>query len=738
MKRILLAVAIAVSFLTGFGVAAEAWPVGGRNAGIGYFLGNGPDTNGWEILPSYGPSGPCTGDFYYNNGVSMCNAFPLSMDTAAEFTSFVIDRADGGYTARELTGASFIIHTMIGTPIGQRSRPPTAAQINVFVNFVYQYEAAGLINWYYDMPAGNLFVNSLWQGAGSGGNWNDDAFYSSASRGAIIAFNHPGGGSYIIRRECANPVANNDVPPLQQIVNYSISGYTEVDNPNPSPGQDIVFSHWVRNNGPTSTTPNPIWWVSEITDPAGVPSANSGGPAPWGIMAPGLYNVYNEPAFRVPLTASSGTQYCRRVGWDPTNPWGGGPGRGSPKCAIVAANYTLQPFASVTADNAQEGDVVTFTFSIDNTGANDSPNTITCTVTGTQPAGVPAPPTTSCPRAFPQAGGAITVATQAITIGNQPAGSRICRTLTVNPATAGGAPASSPEVCVTIVKTPYVHFLNGDVWAGGGFSGVAPGTCNANSVIRTKGRTLSSGELAGSGTTSAAFAMGLVTQFGSGSRVLTAPAAVLGKSLTFSNLASAGLGYFGSAQHCVEDYVNKYSTAPALASGAINLNTAGSGQWQITGSPTFSGAMPAGARKVFLVNGSVTITGPITYPASYSSESNIPSLVIIATGDIRVNAAVTDISGLYVSRGTFYTCNPKTEPAVLTTCDQQLNVHGAVIARYLDLHRTAGASGPTVADRQRPAEVFTMDSEIFFNNALNQTAQPTITVIDSREVPPRF
>ena len=85
----------------------------------------------------------------------------------------------------------------------------------------------------------------------------------------------------------------------------------------------------------------------------------------------------------------------------------------------------------------------------------------------------------------------------------------------------------------------------------------------------------------------------------------------------------------------------------------------------------------------------------MTYPATFNAAGNIPSLVIIATGNIYVNADVEQMDGIFITQGTFYTCYPKTEPATINTCNKQLTVNGSVIANAVDLFRTAGAEGTT-------------------------------------------
>jgi hypothetical protein len=212
----------------------------------------------------------------------------------------------------------------------------------------------------------------------------------------------------------------------------------------------------------------------------------------------------------------------------------------------------------------------------------------------------------------------------------------------------------------------------------------------------------------------------------------------VGDAWTFSNINPANLGYFGAPQHCITDYVSTYQSSPALGAGTIDVGGGSTGSWHITGDTTMHGTMAAGLQKVYLVTGNVTVDADLKYPASYSGASQIPSLVIIATGNIYVNAGVQQMDGVFITRGTFYTCYPKAEPATISTCSNALTINGSVSATALDLFRTAGADGATAAAQKAPAETFTLQPEVYITNALNLSTQTVLTTSNVRELPPRF
>ncbi|HKX72737.1 MAG TPA: hypothetical protein VJM32_01845 [Candidatus Saccharimonadales bacterium] len=767
-KKLLLAVAVAAAFFVGYGTSATAYPGGGvygRASHHGYFT-NSYDTSGWEVLNQY--CNNTHGSYSYNNGQSNCNSIPLSVNSAASFIAFIEDRlangAPGGTygDTRARTGAAFIVQTMIGS---SRNRPPTAGEMTTWRNLVNQYAGAGRVNW--NTSAHSFNLNTFYQGTDNTPSPNDDAFYDDGNSGAAIVFyNSSGGVAYALRRECANPVGTNNIVPLTELSNFSISGRTTVSSPTVKPNTSVTFNHYVRNNGPTDTGGTNIFWIAQS-----MPSqAAVGGAANSGTYTNGQEkNVFNHTV-NVPIGAVVGSQICERVGWDPVNSAGARDGRGAQVCSTVIPDFNLTPQVIVDKQNGSEGDQVTFSYQI--TSAGVTPTTsITCTPIGnnratgytplpqqdvarTADAGYTAPGT-SCPRTF-QPNIPTEIATEVVTLGAMAPGAKLCRSLVVNPRNEAGGPRTSTETCVLIAKTPYAHFMGNDVFAGGNFPAVSA-TCNTQAKIGTVGRTLSDGSTAGSVAEYGAFALGQVTGFGSSSRVLIGSGTLgaAGRTMTFANSEPnvSLLGYYGQAQNCMNDYVANYASSPTLAPGAYNINTRGTGQWRVAGNLSLTGAMPAppasgiGHQQVYYVQGDVTITGTgVTYPATYATTAAIPSLLIIATGNIYVSPTVTQMDGIFVARGNgvangvFYTCWPKNEPASITNqCNSNLlTVNGSVIAGRIDLFRSFGAAGATAAARKDPGERFFFSPEMYIRNVLNNTSQPTIHTTNVLELPPRF
>lgn len=602
MKRLLFLVAIAVCFVFGYAGMAKAWPgVPDRGTHHGYF---------YNVFDNYG-------DDVWQGGL------PGWVDTAGEFVNYTKNFLYNG-NAQQRVGAAFIIQTMIGL---SRNNPPSAAEVAEWEARVYYAENQNRIRWF---EWQGFSINSFYQGCcGGGGNPIDDAFYYENGVSSNIVFlNEGGGAAYSIRRECANPVGNLSAIPDD--LNYDITGRVEASNSNVEPGENVVFSYFVRNNGPTNA-PGTMWFAHER------PSNNfitGGGPDAY---SPGQErNVFNEN-FTVPFTATPGSIYCRVLAFHPKN---------------VAGDW-------------------------------------------------------------------------------------------------GG----SSETCVTVVKTPYVHFMGNDVWAGGDFA-TTDAACNGRAKIQTIGRRVANdGSVAGSAGEYGTFALDKITNFGSQGLGMRDPASdPLAKRLTFANSdGDARLGYFGAPTHCIEDYYQRFiGNATNLGVGHIDVGARGTGVWRLTGNHTLSGTMPAGATQVYIVeNGQVTINNNLTYPNTYTGVGGIPSLIVISyipgaipnntRGNIVVNANVQTVEGIFVAKNKFITCPVAVgAPMTVSTCNQQLTVNGAVLTSKLELNRTFGGEGNTTDLRRRPAEIFNFRTELLLRNALNNSSQTTIQTTNRRELPPRF
>jgi hypothetical protein len=726
LKKLLLFAGMLTTFSVGYGVVAQAYPSGGvygRGEHRGYFV-NTYDNWGTYVLPAT-----------YSG-----NAIPSDINNATELINFI--KGSNGLASsnnQRRTGAAFIIQTMIGTA---RNRPPTAAQIAEWESRVRDAANEGRINWYFNY---SYNINSYFQGTGSGSNPNDDAFYDDAGTATTIVFTNSSGTiTYGIRRQCANPVGRGNISWIEDSPNFTMTGRTTVNNATPLPGETIQFRHYLRNSGPGATAPTNIWWITQ-----NMPSqATTGGAASSGTYTSGQEkNVHNENV-TIPSTATPGTQYCRRVGWDPVNGTGTRNGRGATVCATVRYDFNLTPLINVEVNGetppgsvAEEGDEIEFSYFVHNGGATPSRPT-NCNIyglvrNGSYTAPTPAdqtsdpgyiPPATGCPRVFPD-GTTTDLVTETITAttGNR----TICRSLWLNPATHTGGTVGT-ERCIRIAAKPYLKVYGGDVAAGGGLES-APETCtnNNNGAIISWNRGTSF-NYAGAGAQYAAYALSSITDFGTGrgnSVGGTTPSWLsFANSVNVNNPIGQFGGMFGSAS-CITDY---YAQLPGSTSAIPgNVSSMTSGAYGGNGTITLAGGnVNPGENISVFVNGNLYITSNITYPGSWNYE-NIPLLQVVVRGNIYISGSVTRLDGVFIAQrngasgGTIYTCASGASAPILTNgaffnaCSNKLTINGAFVANSVEFLRTAGSLSQSTSSESSAASAA---GEVFnFNPALWMT-----------------
>lgn len=729
IKRAALALALVFGFLVGYGAAVKAWPgVPDRAVHHGYFSDIN-DTQGDQVIQ---------------------NGYPAWVVDANSFISFIKSKLYSG-SARDQTGAAFTILTMLGAP-WSRNRPPSANEVSDWESRVREAANYGRVTWNMNY---SFSVNSYWQGNNGGGSDpNDDAFYyQNATKLSIVFRNASGAIVYAIKRDCGNPVMNGSFPGLP--ADWAATGSTVLDYGTATPGQTVHFWHYIWNYGLTDAD---IWWVP-IDGPSSAPTGLSSPNQQTHVPAQQNLNVYTD-TFTIPNNAAAGTKYCRLIGWDPTNSSGGRNGRGAETCVTVTIPAKLKAAIYPAPSTMSAGDTVTFNPSIAASNNASPVNGVTCmqTLQVLAPGGgvistnsVPCTDQSGNASFTVPTGASVPLRTNTYTAPNTtPVGTKICQTLVITnptqPAYFNSYPADTTSTaCAIVAKSPYVHFLGGDVWAGGGFASVAP-ACNTSAKIGgvTRAHALSDGSVPGSGVAYAAFALNRITNFGSASMALQ-PTIGVGDAWTFSNINPGNLGFYGAPRHCITDYVGLFTATTPMAGGAnIDVTTQGSGVWHVTGGLTIHGLMPDGARQVYIVDGDVDITSDLTYKPNFSSGAAIPSLIVISKHNVHVWSATNQIDGIIeaigngTTSGVFYTCWPRPAQATTSTCPNTLTVNGSVLAGGLDLFRTAGAEGASPAQQKQPSEIFNLGPEVYINNALGGANQTTLTINSVRELPPRF
>src|SRR6185369_2110757 len=109
--------------------------------------------------------------------------------------------------------------------------------------------------------------------------------------------------------------------------------------------------------------------------------------------------------------------------------------------------------------------------------------------------------------------------------------------------------------------------------------------------------------------------------------------------------------------NCTFDF---WSLAPPTgipSPGAIALPGAGTIRYSSGPAVRIQNGGYGGQGSIF-VDGDVYITGNVAYTAGPWGVGAIPTLYIVARGNIYIDPAVSQLDGVYVSYGTIYTCAP--------------------------------------------------------------------------------
>ena len=146
-----------------------------------------------------------------------------------------------------------------------------------------------------------------------------------------------------------------------------------------------------------------------------------------------------------------------------------------------------------------------------------------------------------------------------------------------------------------------------------------------------------------------------------------------------------------------------------LASQVLINSLQASGDYRRKGSLIITGGSLIKGRHVRLfVEGDVTISGDISVNEAdpHSSLSDIPSLTVVATGDIQVEHVVSVIAGTYVAGGKFESCKGarnKTDDLGMrptSRCQKKLKVNGAIVSEGSPAFlRTFGAGNKSEDDQ---------------------------------------
>lgn len=187
--------------------------------------------------------------------------------------------------------------------------------------------------------------------------------------------------------------------------------------------------------------------------------------------------------------------------------------------------------------------------------------------------------------------------------------------------------------------------------------------------------------------------------------------------LTFSNFNSTSSFWGGKfdggvrQSHCIPDYYSKRPNPPPPGIGTLSSSTpsgiyaasAGAGSnYSLTSADV---NIAPGTEITIYVNGNVYI--PNNIRMTLDKENNAPKFSLVARGNIYVDAAVSQLDGLYIAQpatndaqtpsrddGNIWTCHPNDTNQLLYTyagnCTGKLVINGALIAKQVNFMRTNG------------------------------------------------
>lgn len=312
-----------------------------------------------------------------------------------------------------------------------------------------------------------------------------------------------------------------------------------------------------------------------------------------------------------------------------------------------------------------------------------------------------------------------------------------------------GTQLASNIKCVKIGKRPQIQINGSDSYANKGFTGSKYSDIELN---YQRGSYSQYGLLTGSGGSS---------NFGSAGYTFSKSSnASKACQLGWANTSCNNSFSPGGLTHTFYNAVTVTDTAsyPGSLSSLSSPSGGGTSYYQASGGTNFSGNLNPGTRAVVYVNGDANITGNIiaygaagvsgnlpTNPDAGGSTNNlnqtftnlvdIPSLTIVATGDININGSVTTIDANLVSKnGRVITCagsdggGTKTELGIGSTqCANKLKINGAVASKESPiLHRIFGAGNTidTTSNTNQWNNLMNSSSSEWFNYTPNVWLTP--------------
>jgi len=314
----------------------------------------------------------------------------------------------------------------------------------------------------------------------------------------------------------------------------------------------------------------------------------------------------------------------------------------------------------------------------------------------------------------------------------------------------GNAPTYVCKGTISSYNRPYVRAYGNDVLAGFGFYDTTTCPTNVGNVTSfTRGAAQS---YSGSGSQLGIFARGQINGFRSASTLPSA--AGFPELLSFANtilVNKAGSAYGGNfgTGFCMYNYWTSSSKAKNLSGTSVDISSLANGSYyikQTTATPiTVTGTLPNNRKVVLYVEGTALLRGAtVGYAAtSWTTITDIPSLYIIAKGNIAVGSDVRNLDGHFIAQksnatdGRITSCvDPASaQPyasaiAQIANCNSKLVINGSFNAEHINLLRSLGSVAQAVpgeaAATSNAAEVFIYSIETFLSSqSIDATRQQT-------------
>ncbi len=381
-----------------------------------------------------------------------------------------------------------------------------------------------------------------------------------------------------------------------------------------------------------------------------------------------------------------------------------------------------------------------------------------------------------------------------------PVGTKICYVGVIGSPSHSGSPAwrYSNVSCTTIVKSPKVQFLNGDLTVGrhrltDGGTPCAPQVVGA--AIQTTG--VSNGVSLlnppvnpnhyGSWVEYGAFATGSITGFGTAAYAQSS--ANLEQKLMFSNTPATG--NYDYAGDCLSNpfdsiegsanvnYIDTqapdlrlnelfatppYNDPTADKAGYVANNAAGTNPKDVMINQSPAPAAPLDenfsafkARDIVIwakkgpgscsaagVGGNITVNTDITYKkTSYGDISELPRIILLADCKVIINDNVKRVDAWLIAKDAVQTCSAATglkftaRTVTQDDCKDQLLINGPIQAKRLLLWRTYG-SDLTTPEGGEPAEIFNLRPDQLLATYANGSAAGKPQTIYQTDLPPLY